>query len=54
MKLKTGFRGLLLPVRKRLIIKKIKSHFKQDPELYYAVGFVVLWLIVFIIIHVKL
>lgn len=51
MRLKTGFRGLLLPVRKRLIIKKIRAHFGKDPELYYAVGLVVLWLIVFIIIH---
>jgi hypothetical protein len=53
MKLKTGFRGLLLPARKRLILKRIRSHFDNDPELYYAVGLVVLWLVVFIIIHLK-
>jgi hypothetical protein len=53
MKLKIGFRGFLLPARKRLIIRNIRSHFAKDPELYYAVGLVVLWLIVFIIIHVK-
>jgi hypothetical protein len=54
MKLKTGFRGLLLPVRKRLKFQNMRSHYQKDPELYYAAGLVVLWLIVFIIIHVKL
>lgn len=53
MKLKTGFRALLLPVRKRLKFKNIRSHFDKDPELYYAVGLVILWLIVFIFIHLK-
>jgi hypothetical protein len=54
MRPKIGFRGLLLPVRKRLLIKKMRSHFAKDPELYYALGLVILWLIVFVIIHVKL
>ena len=54
MKLKIGFRGLLLPVRKRLLIKNVRAHFAKDLELCYAFGLVMLWLIVFIIIHVKL
>jgi len=54
MRLKFGFRGLLLPVRKRLLIKKFRSHFAKDPELYYAMTLVIIWLIVFIIIHIKL
>jgi hypothetical protein len=54
MKLKIGFRGLLLPARKRLLIKNVRAQFAKDPELYYAFGLVMLWLAVFIIIHVKL
>ncbi len=50
MKLKIRFRRILLPFRK-LIIEQIRSHYTKDPELYYAAGLVILWLIVFILIH---
>ncbi len=53
MKLKTGFQGLLLSFRKRIKLKISRSNFAKDPELYFAVGLVILWLVVFIIIHIK-
>jgi len=51
MKLKSDFRGLLLLVRRKKM--KVRHHYKNDPELYYAIGLVMLWLVAFIIIHLK-
>lgn len=51
MKLKSDFRGFLLLVRRKRM--NVRRHFKNDPELYYAIGLVVLWLLAFIIIHLK-
>jgi hypothetical protein len=53
MKLKAGFRRFLLLIRKRFTSTYIRSHFANDPELYYAVALVITWLMVFIIVHLK-
>lgn len=53
MKVKIPFRRLLLPVRKQFKIAAIRSNFRKDPELYYIVGLVLLWLAVFIMVHIK-
>ncbi|MDB5024947.1 MAG: hypothetical protein JWP78_2702 [Mucilaginibacter sp.] len=53
MKPKIGFRELLLSFRKRLKEKTTQSNFIKDPELYYAVALVIVWLLIFIIIHLK-
>jgi hypothetical protein len=54
MKPKTSFPGKLLLFR-RLVKLKIRSLKRlPDSELYFAVGLILLWLLVFTLTHVKL
>jgi hypothetical protein len=53
MKPKMRFLGKLLPIKK-LFKPQIKSLNRvQDPELYFAAGLIILWLLVFILTHLK-
>jgi hypothetical protein len=53
MKQKISFRRFLLPFRKQLKMDQIRAQYAKDPELFYAVGLILLWLAVFIFIHIK-
>jgi hypothetical protein len=46
--------GIAIARTEAPLIKNVRTHFAKTPELYYALGLVMLWLIVFTIIHVKL
>jgi Trk-type K+ transport system membrane component len=53
MKLKIRFPGILLPFRKRLKLKISRGQFWKEPELYFAIGLVLLWLLVFLFTFLK-
>lgn len=53
MKLKTSFQGLLLSFWKRLKMKIILANISKDPELFFAVGLVLLWLLIFLLSNLK-
>jgi hypothetical protein len=49
MKLKKSFPGSLLPFWKHLKSKIKSINMGKDPELYFALGVVLLWLVIFIL-----
>jgi hypothetical protein len=51
MKLKKRFREIVLLIRKQK--RSIRQGFRNEPEIYYAAGLVLLWVVVFIVIHIK-
>lgn len=51
MKLKRSFRGIVLHFRKQK--RSAWQRFRNDPELFFAIGVVLLWLVVFTIIHMN-
>ena len=51
MKVKIRFPGMLLSLLKHCTLNSLRAHYAKDPELYYAAALVVLWLVVFILIH---
>ncbi|MDB5143397.1 MAG: hypothetical protein JWQ66_2110 [Mucilaginibacter sp.] len=53
MKPKSRFPGILLPFWKRLKLKLKPLTIGDNRELYYAVGLVLLWLLVFTLSHLK-